>query len=96
MSAGASEAVDSFCESLKQVKTDQLNQLAFAVGAMVKMPHHIWGSDRMDQKTIEARIVRFLIQDELERRGEGGWLPYDWEEMFNAMGVKGDYPGSLP
>jgi hypothetical protein len=96
MSAGversieASEAIEKFYDSLKRQDISTLKGLDFAVNAMRRMPHHILGGHNMNQKTIEARLIRLFIQAELERRGEA-FLSYGWEDMFNAMGVKDAY-----
>jgi len=96
MSAGvdkaveAAGAVDRFKAALPSVGTETLRSIEFAVKHLPKMPHQILGSDRMDQKALDADLMRWLLQRELDSRKDGE-LPYSWGEMYLAMGIPKEF-----
>ena len=96
MSAGvdlaveAAGAVERFKAELSSIATQTLLSLKFAALSLPKMPHQILGSDRMDQKSLDADLMRWLIQRELDTR-KAGELGYSWDAMYLAMAIPEEF-----
>lgn len=96
MSAGvdlavkAAGAVDRFHTLLQTQTTEILKSIDFAVSSLPQMPHHILGSDRVEQKVLDADLMRWTMQRELDRR-KAGELPYSWGEMYLALGIPKEF-----
>jgi len=85
-----SDAIARFKSELSDITTQTLLNLEFAVSSLPKMPHQILGSDRMDQKSIDADLMRWLIQGELYGRKAGN-LGYSWDKMYLAMSIPKEF-----
>ena len=86
----AAGAVEQFKTELSSIATQTLLTLEFAVSNLPRMPHQILGSDRMDQKSLDADLMRWLVQSELDTRN-AGTLEYSWGEMYTAMAIPEEF-----
>jgi hypothetical protein len=86
----ASQALSRFKQKLRSVDTETLKTLEFAIASLPEMPHQILGSDLVDQKAIDADVLRWTIQRGLDSR-KAGELPYTWEEMYLAMKIPKEF-----
>ena len=86
----ASQAITNFKQSIRSVNTELLKTLDFAVENLKKMPHQILESDRLDQKALDADVLRWTVPRELDSRSAGE-LPYSWGEMYFAMGIPKEF-----
>ena len=86
----AAGAAERFKIELSNVATPTLLSLEFAASSLFKMPHKILGSDLMWQKALDADLLRWLIQRELDTR-KAGELGYSWSEMYLAMSIPKEF-----
>jgi hypothetical protein len=86
----AASASDRFKQKIATIPVEQLRSVQFAVESLPEMPHQILGSDLIEQKAIDANLIRWLIQRELDTR-KAGELPYSYGEMYLAMGIPKEF-----
>jgi len=86
----AAGAVERFNDKIKDVPTEQLKSLGFAVESLPQMPHHVLGTQSTKQKALDASLLRWLIQMELDRRNAGE-ISHSWTAMYMAMGIPKEF-----
>lgn len=86
----ASNSFENFKTKVTLQSTETLKSLEFAVQSLPEMAHQQLGSNRTDQKAIDADALRWLIQRELDAR-KAGELLYSWGEMYLAMGIPKEF-----
>ena len=80
------QVIPDFKKYLKTIEESRLESLEFAIESFPKMPNQVLGSNRMDRKYIDANLVVWLIQQELDRRQADG-LPYSHEDLYSALKI---------
>jgi len=73
-------------ERIQKAATTRLKSLEFAVELIEYMPHIAAGRRNLPQRQLDASLLRWLIQRELDRRHEGE-LPYSWQQYSDAIGI---------
>jgi len=86
----ATGAVERFKDKIKDVPTEQLRSLVFAVESLPQMPHHVLGTQSTKQKALDASLVRWLVQLELDSR-KAGEISHSWTAMYLAMGIPKEF-----
>ena len=86
----AAVAVERFNCKIKDVPTEQLRSLKFAVESLPQMPHHVLGTQSTKQKALDASLVRWLIQLELDRRNAGE-ISHGLNVMYAEMGIPQEF-----
>jgi len=74
------------CERIKKAATPLLKSLEFAIELIEYMPHIAAGRRNVAQRQLDASLLRWLIQRELDRR-QAGELPYSWQAYSDAIGI---------